>query len=238
MNRNRNETAERYADVWRRGTYAGFSRDTQGARATPFLDAFVAEVRALGASEPRLLELGAGSFDHALRLAREGFRITAVEYSAVAVADARRRSRSEPGLPLEILQADLFAHTAQLPRGRLNGVYANAVFHFLSADERRTQYRALRGALAERGVLAISFKAGGDALERRGRVVEQTAAGPIVEGDDGIRRLFVSATEALAEEMREEGYVEPRVIRWSVAGYNVSNESGEFVGILARASGH
>jgi hypothetical protein len=228
-----NETAELYDDVWRRGTYSGFSHNTLGQSSTPFLDAFLGAVKELGAHAPRIVELGAGSCDHALRCALDGVPTTAVEYSGAAVAAARDRARQHPDLPLEIVQADLFEFTAKLTGGQLAGAYANAVFHFLSADQRRSQYRALRGALVERGVLAISFKAEGDALQRRGSVAEETAAGPVVKGDDGICRLFVVEVDALAREMRDEGYSVRRVIRWSVPAYNIPTERGEFVGLLA-----
>jgi hypothetical protein len=227
------ETAELFDDVWRRGTYSGFSHDTRGESSTPFLDSFLRAVIALGAKAPRVVELGAGSCDHALRCALEGFPTTAVEYSGVAVAAARERMRQHPDLPLEIVQADLFAFTAHLPPHHVAALYANSVFHFLSPEERRNQYRVLRVALVERGVIGISFKAHGDALQRRGSVVEETAAGVVVKGDDGIRRLFVAHVDALADEMRAEGYTVHGAIRWSVPDYNISNESGEFVGLLA-----
>src|SRR5262249_42858288 len=96
------------------------------------------------------------------------------------------------------------------------------------------QYRVLHGALAPRGILAISFKAAGDALEGRGSVVEETAAGPLICGDDGIRRLFVTNVDMLADEMRDEAYAIQRIVRWSVAHYNVRGEAAEFVGVLAK----
>jgi len=192
------------------------------------------EVAALGARPASVVELGAGSCDHALRCARDGLHTTAVEYSGVVVAAARERARRYPGLPLEIVQADLFAYTARLTPGSVAGVYANSVFHFLSPDERRAQYRGLHGALVAGGVLAISFKAAGDALQRRGSIVEETAAGAIIEGDDRIGRLFVAHPDALTDEMRAEGYAVAQVIHWSVPGYNVADERGEFVGILGR----
>jgi hypothetical protein len=233
MARPGNETAELYDDVWRRGLYSGFSRHTRGETSTPFLDAFVRAVAESKAEDPRIVELGAGSCDHALRCALSGFPTTAVEFSGVAVAEARARAMRCPDIRLEIVQADLFTFTARLEPGRVAGVYANAVFHFLSADQRRSQYRALRPALVEGGVLGISFKAEGDALQRRGAVVEETAAGPIVRGDDGICRLFVTRADSLADEMSEEGYTVRREIRWSVPDYNIAHESSEFVGLLA-----
>lgn len=233
MAKHENETAERYDHVWRSGTYAGFSRNTRGESSTPFLEAFLREVKALEVKARRIVELGAGSCDHAMRCAREGVPTTAVEYSSVAVSAARERARHHDGLALEIVEADLFEFTARLAPHHLAGVYSNAVFHFLSAEQRRNQYRVLRDALVERGVLAISFKAHGDALEHRGSIVERTRAGDVVEGEDGIRRLFVADAHALAAEMRGEGYGVRQVIHWSVPGYNFASESGVFVGILA-----
>jgi trans-aconitate methyltransferase len=233
MAKHETETAELFDGVWKRGTYSGFSRNTHGESSTPFLEAFLHEVKALGARAPRIVELGAGSCDHAMRCAREGFPTTAVEYSGVAVTAARARARAHPNLEIEIVQADLVTFTAALPANHVAGLYANSVFHFLTAEERRNQYRILRAALVEGGVLGISFKAHGDALEHRGSVVEQTAAGAVVEGEDGIRRLFVAQVEELAAEMRDEGYAVQRAIHWSVPGYNVSSENGVFVGLLA-----
>src|SRR5262249_10915487 len=158
---------------------------------------------------------------------------TAVEYSAVAVSSARERLLERAEGHLEIVRADLFEFTRNMEGRSLVGLYSNSVFHFLSSQERRSQYRMIRSALVERGVLAVSFKAKGDALERRGSVIERTPAGPIVEGEDQIRRLFVDAIDVLAEEMRDEGYGVEEVVRWSVPDYNITHESGEFVGLLA-----
>jgi hypothetical protein len=233
MAKHEHDAAELFDSVWRRNTYSGFSHNTRGESSTPFLEAFLREVKALEVEAPRIVELGAGSCDHAMRCAHEGFHTTAVEYSSVAVASARERARRYPKLPLEVVQADLCTFTAGLAPNHVAGLYANSVFHFLSADERRKQYRILRAALVEGGVLGISFKAHGDALERRGSVVERTAAGAVVEGEDGIRRLFVADVDVLADEMRDEGYTIGQAIHWSVPGYNIASESAAFVGLLA-----
>jgi hypothetical protein len=234
MLKDENETAQLFDDVWQRDTYSGFSRHTHGETSTPFLESFLRAVKELKSKPRRVLELGAGSCDHALRCARDGFPTTAVEFSGVAVAAARERARNHPDIQLQIVQADLFAFTAGLVQNHWAGLYANSVFHFLSSDDRRNQYRILRGAMVERGILAISFKASGDALERRGAAVERTAAGPVVKGDDGICRLFVACVDPLVDEMCSEGFTVRRVIRWSVPGYNIPDERGEFVGVLAQ----
>jgi trans-aconitate methyltransferase len=228
-----NNAAELFDRVWSRGTYAGFSQNTSGQGATPFLDSFVRAVKKRGATPSCVVELGAGSCDHAMRCALEGFATTAVEYSAVAVTSARERLLDQSEGRLEIVQADLFAFTRKMMSRSLAGLYANSVFHFLSSHERREQYRIIRNALVHHGVLAVSFKAQGDALQKRGSVVENTPAGPVVEGEDDVRRLFVANIDVLADEMRDEGYSVQDVVRWSVPDYNIAGESGSFVGLLA-----
>jgi hypothetical protein len=171
-----------------------------------------------------------------MRCALEGFETSAVEYSPVAVAAARERFPQRPHIHLKIVQADLFTFTKQMAARSLAGLYANSVFHFLSPDARRNQYRLIRGALVEGGVLAISFKAHGDALQRRGPVVEDTTAGAVVQGDDGIRRLFVKNVDVVVEEVRNEGYSIHEIVRWSVPDYNLARMMGEFIGLLARCT--
>jgi trans-aconitate methyltransferase len=230
-----NNAADLFDRVWKSDVYAGFSRNTSGRESTPFLDAFVSAVKGVNARPARVVELGAGSCDHALRCALEGFEVTAVEYSGVAVSAARERLIERAEGRLRIVQGDLCRFTESLADNSLAGLYANSVFHFLAEAERRAQYLRIRRSLVPHGVLAISFKAEGDALKKRGTVVEQTSAGSVIEGDDGIRRLFVTNPDALAEEMRDAGYLVEDVIRWSVPDYNVAGELGEFVGFIATA---
>ena len=230
----RSSTATLSETVWNQDVYQGFSRDTPGAATTPFLETFISEVRQSSPNRPpHVLELGAGACDHALRCAMEGLRVTAVEYSQSATVRAREVLTLRPDLDMRIVRDDLFAVTADLQHGCLNGLYANSVFHFLSAEERREQYRHIHRALAPQGVLAVSFKAEGDALQRRGCVVAQTPAGVVVRGDDGIDRLFVRRIDMLCRELQDCGFFLHDVIRWSVANYNITDEPGHFVGFVA-----
>jgi SAM-dependent methyltransferase len=183
---------------------------------------------------PRVLELGAGSCDHTLRLAQEGFEVTAVEYSQAAVAIANERIAAKGcGHRVRVVCADLFTYVDGLAQGSVDGVYANSVLHFMSSAERCHVYRMTRLALSDNGLIATSFKAAGDALESRGTWIEQTGAGSVVEGTDGIRRIFVSNDEPLKGEIGSAGYQVVDTIRWSVPGYNIAGEDGRFVGFLA-----
>ena len=230
----RNPTAEAFDRVWRAGTYAGFSRNTLGESATPFLNAFIKAVQQQPVRVPRVVELGAGSCDHALRCAHEGFHVTAVEYSRAAVALALQNVAERPHLNLRVLQADIMDFTPHLEDAGTHGVYANSVFHFLTGAQRSAQYAAIRAALVRGGVLAVSFKSAGDALQARGQVFQSEAAGAWVRGVDGIPRLFVDHAEALVAELTQAGFQVFNVLRWSVPSYNIVNEAGEFVGLLAR----
>jgi hypothetical protein len=106
--------------------------------------------------------------------------------------------------------------------------------HFFTENERVDLYKDLIKLQTAGGILAISFKAVGDALQTRGKVVEVTAAGEIVEGDDQIKRLFASQPGPLAAEITGAGYELLGSLTWSVPNYNVEGEDGCFVGFVAR----
>jgi SAM-dependent methyltransferase len=225
--------AELFDRVWARGRYSGFSHGTNGVRATPFLNAFIGQVKGRAHARPRIAELGAGSGDHAMRLTAEGFEVIAVEASQAAVRFITERTL-QGAATFRVLHMDLLEYARGVAPGTLDGVYANSVLHVLTTAERGELYPRLRAALADDGVLAVSFKGRGDALEGRGRVVEETAAGVIVEhAEDRIRRLFVGDPEPLVEELRVAGFQDIAVLSWSVASYNIEGEVGRFVGLLA-----
>lgn len=230
---NHQRAAELFERVWSSDSYAGFSHGTTGAHATPFLDAFIAQVKRLGAARPRVAELGAGSGDHARRLHAEGFDVTAVEASEAAVRFMTDRTISAGG-GLRVLQMDLLEYARGVSPGSLDALYANSVLHFLSPGERAELYGRLAGAFGGEGVIGVSFKAQGDALQERGSVVQETAAGAIVEdAADRVRRLFVRDPAPLVEELRAAGFREIGVVSWSVPSYNIEGRDGRFVGILA-----
>ncbi|CAF1102472.1 unnamed protein product [Adineta ricciae] len=76
----------------------------------------------------------------------------------------------------------------------------------------------------------------GDALHKRGTLVEETAAGALVrDNTDNICRLFVSPTgiDVLADELRSAGFHIITIIQWAVPNYNIDGDDGKFVGLVA-----
>lgn len=245
----RMETAEKFASVWRDKRYRGFGNGTSGQDETPLLRALVSHFdRTRGAvrlpsqcggnriGPPiRIIEGGPGSGDHTIALAKEGLYVTAVEFAEDAAAEIREKARRGGegyGLRVKVVNADLlrFLRESKL---RPDAFYANSVLHFFSSRDRTVIYLQL--SRRETEVIAVSFKAEGDALQTRGNQVGETRAGVIVRGDDEIDRLFVRDVIPLINEVTSVGYaIDPGNIHtWDVPDYNIPGEPGRFVGFLA-----
>ncbi|MBR7838258.1 class I SAM-dependent methyltransferase [Actinospica durhamensis] len=110
---------------------------------------FVAEQ--LGDRTPgRALDLACGNGRNALWLARTGWRVTAVDFSAVALAAGAEQARAE-GLAIEWLQRDVTEYEPDL------GAYDAVVIAYLhlSAELRDRALRAAAAALAPGGRLVL-----------------------------------------------------------------------------------
>lgn len=203
------------------------------------MDAFIDQLPLKGA---RVVELGAGSCDHAIRMAKENIHInavTAVEYSETAVNAARKRlTNLDPDVcsRLTIQCNDLFIFLNQVESNSIDGIYANSVLHFLTPKQRQDLYYQAYKSLTNGGIIAVSFKAMGDALHKRGELVEETPAGVIIrDASDHICRLFVSpmGIEVLSVELQSAGFHMNSILQWSVPDYNIDGDNGQFVGFIA-----
>jgi SAM-dependent methyltransferase len=118
-----------------------------GARAEPsrFLVEEVSEL-----SPGRALDLACGAGRNAIWLAERGWRVTAVDYSEVGLAEAKRRS-AERGVDVDWVLADL---TEWLPpAGAFDLV---CVFYLqLPAEERRLVLSRAAAALAPGGTILV-----------------------------------------------------------------------------------
>lgn len=227
------KAVENFEKVWSANLYQGFSKDTTGAASTPFLEKFIDFMASAKNRTARVAELGAGSGDHSIRLASEGFDVSCVESSTTAVKLINQRVMASK-TKFTVLEKNLFEFVKMKEANSLDGVYANSVLHFLNKDERNNLYSELFRIQSENGILAVSFKAFGDALQKRGKKVEETSAGPVVEGEDRVRRLFVTDPTSLIDEIKKAGYMFIESISWSVHDYNIRGEDGVFVGLLAK----
>ena len=231
------DEAKRFDAVWKNGKYDGFSSGTDGQESTPLLEAMLKRLHDSPEIWPHVIEGGAGSGDHSFTLARNGCRVTAVEYSEKAANRIKDRKQAQPCSyrdMITVVQNDLFRY---LRNGAENAqaFYANSVLHFFKPDERYEVYARIRELQPKDGLIAVSFKAEGDALQSRGEQVGEIEAGVLVRSrEDDITRLFVRNPIALAREIEQVGYLVPdsAIHQWDVQGYNHQGEAGKFVGFL------
>ncbi|RQO60006.1 class I SAM-dependent methyltransferase [Paucibacter sp. KBW04] len=86
----------------------------------------------------RALDLGCGNARNAIHLARSGFQVEALDYSAQAIAWARERVAAS-GTEVTLRQGDFFE--LALPEGAYDLVYDSGCFHHI-APHRRAGYVA------------------------------------------------------------------------------------------------
>jgi SAM-dependent methyltransferase len=139
---------------WRERLAAGSHAETTGAP-NRFL---VAEAKNLAPG--RALDLACGAGRNAVWLAERGWRTTAVDFSEVALAAARRLA-SERGVTVEWNRADLLAF--EPPRGAFDLVLV--LYLQVPAVERRLVLRRAAGAVAPGGrLLAVGHHSDNFAL--------------------------------------------------------------------------
>lgn len=107
---------------------------------------------ALAALEPgRALDLACGNGRHALWLAQRGWRVTAVDFSAEALRQARERS-AELGLEVDWIEADV---TRYDPAPAAYDLVLVTYLHVPAAERRAILARAA-AAVAEKGTLLLA----------------------------------------------------------------------------------
>ncbi|BBH53109.1 class I SAM-dependent methyltransferase [Fluviispira sanaruensis] len=228
-----NETAVDHSEeVWSKDVYKGFSLGTLGAQTTPFLSAFIKHVKDINNNQAKLIEFGAGSGEHSITLAKEGFSVTAIESSKTAISLMKKRMQNE-NINLNIIDINIFDYLKKDIRDEFIGIYANAVLHLLTETERQKLYKNFIRIQPHNSILAVSFKGVGDSLQKICTLQENTDAGPIYLGKDKIKRLFVSNPIPLIQEIQNAGYIHIEAIHWAIPDSNIIGEDSVFIGLIA-----
>ncbi|MFH1731620.1 MAG: class I SAM-dependent methyltransferase [Planctomycetota bacterium] len=96
------------------------------------------------------LEIGAGTGSNAIWLAQQGFRVTALDLSSVAV-DAARKKASRAGVGVEFVAADIL--TDAIPNTPFGFAFDRGCFHsFAEPGDRAAYAQAVADCLAEGGL--------------------------------------------------------------------------------------
>jgi SAM-dependent methyltransferase len=154
---------ERYADG---DDYDALYRDTAGSGGPPWViggpQPALAEVLDDGVKGPNVLDVGCGTGDLAIALARRGYEVTAIDISRVAIDMARAKAAAE-GLTVHFEVRD--ARHLSLPSAPFDSVFDSGLLHSLHrlGGGEVDDYLALLPGLAAPGatvfVLAVSWEA-------------------------------------------------------------------------------
>ena len=120
----------------------------------------VVDLERAGALVGPVLDLGCGTGEHTVLLARLGYRVLGADAAPAAVERARERARAA-GVAAEFTVADAMDPSAL---GRFATVLDSALFHVFGADDRARYARALTGVVEPGGrviVLALSTRGPG-----------------------------------------------------------------------------
>lgn len=143
-------------DYWEDVYRTGETRWDKG-RASPPLVRLVREgVIPAGA---KVAVPGAGRGHDALFLAKEGFRVTALDFAPSAAA-AMREAAAAAKVEMEVLQEDVFALAKRFPAG-FDAIVEHTIFCAIDPPRRREFVEAMHGALRAGGIWLGLFYAHG-----------------------------------------------------------------------------
>jgi SAM-dependent methyltransferase len=133
----------------------------------------------------RAVELGCGTGSNAVWLARQGFDVTAVDLSSLAVERARRRAE-EAGVPVRFLVADVLQPPEDLV-GPFDFFFDRGCYHVVRRDDVRA-YLATLQRLTQPGSVGLVLA---------GNATEAHDPGPPVVSEEEIRAELGSLFEVL-----------------------------------------
>ena len=236
--------SQRFDKVWQ-DVHGGFTLGS-GERTTPMLDRFCKKLLENFEKNTlfKIIEAAAGNGIHAIAIAKalnKNAHVLAVDTSlkareildykvAASCLDWQITSLSEDVYDVILRQDDSVQ--------QLHGLHANSFFHILHPSDRIDIYHALFHSVIKKGIVAISFKARGDYLEKDGTLIRRVPGGVLRMGSDGIHRFFVDDPEVIISELASAGFKvkqpENDIIEWDILDYNKKDEPAKFIGLVAQ----
>jgi SAM-dependent methyltransferase len=117
----------------------------------------------------QILELGCGTGRDARHFAREGYVVTAVDYSATAIERARRELDNPPHVRFR--RQDALTALRDTLSASLDAVYAHAVYMMLPEDELADAFREVRRVLHPGGLHLFAVRSTTDPIAGEGEEV-------------------------------------------------------------------
>ena len=179
-------------------------------------------VRALGYTPGvSVLELGCGQGREAVSLVERGFRVSALDYSPIAIAAARDNARSA-GVTITFLEHDA---TNPFPYhdSTFDGVFSHLSLHYFDDAKTRQVFDEIARVLAPEGTLFFTVRATSDPLYGQG----ESLGGNMFQLKGHVRHFF------------DEDYVKDVLASWNikfVQVYDTKNQAinpGVFLRVLA-----
>ena len=176
--------ADHWNNVFRQLHQKGEDLDWEGRWVTAHLPSFrMHQIR-------HVLDLGCGTGNDVLRLAREGFQVTGLDFSAEAIRQGREKASLQGANP-HWLVSDM-AQPLPFERGTFDAVMSNVALHMFDAATTRSLFLEVYRIVRPGGVFAFHVNSVADAEVRAERrtPTRQLEHNYVLEQDGQTMRFF------------------------------------------------
>jgi SAM-dependent methyltransferase len=136
-----------------------------------FTERFIRALPPAAVAQP-ILKLGCGQGHDALLIASSGYSVYGLDFSPVALEQARKYAEAHPGLHLRFRCHDT-SKPLPFQDGELCGVYSYLSLHYFTDAVTRAVFREIHRVLRPGGILAFCVKSTDDPLHGKGIQLEQ-----------------------------------------------------------------
>ena len=130
-----------------------------------------------------VLDLGCGYGADAMYFAKNGMKVTAIDFSSTSIDQVRERA-ANLSIALRAIQHDV-SNKLPFPAATFNAVYAHLSLHYFDDETTSAIFAEIRRVLKPGGVLFVKCKSVDDPLYGKGKKI-----GPDMYHSEHVRRFF------------------------------------------------